>query len=305
MEVLRSAAYDSPSNEAVLTLPCHLLEDNPLRMGFFSQSHLEGLTASIRESGLLEPVLVYPIDGGRYRILSGHYRVRAVRRLRQQVLLCRVYHCDSRRALVIYCTSNILTRGLSAIEEAFILAALIKEEGFTMESAGKLWGRSKSWVSRRVKLLTDLDPQIKEELGQGRLRPRLAQELARLPRGNQQERVLVIIRQLHLNKDEAARLIDWWQEAAEEERCLLEETGTLPVPAKVANEGDIGKKNSTTPDTFVLQSLQQCTRIINKLAIFLQREDFSPQWWPTPQYRSYLAASDDLAYLCRKRGWHV
>ena len=51
-----------------------------------------------------------------------------------------------------------------------------------MSEIGNLWGRSKSWVSRRIKLIKALDPQIKQELGQGDLRPRLAQELTRLPR---------------------------------------------------------------------------------------------------------------------------
>ena len=105
------------SAEAILTLPCHLLEDHPLRLSFYSQAHLAGLTASIEESGLFEPVLVCPLDGGKYRILSGHYRVRAVRRLRQPEILCRVYHCDSRMELVIYCTSN-LSAGDIAKKEA-------------------------------------------------------------------------------------------------------------------------------------------------------------------------------------------
>lgn len=282
------------STEAILTLPCHLLEEHPLRLSFYSQAHLAGLTASIKENGLFEPVLVCPLDGGKYRILSGHYRVRAVRRLRQPEILCRVYNCDSRMELVIYCTSNLLTRGLSAIEEAFILATLVKDEGFTMESAGKLWGRSKSWVSRRIKLLTDLDPQIKKELGQGNLGPRLAQELARLPRGNQQERVLAIIRRFHLNKDEAAKLIDLWQGANEEERCYMEEAGLFRPPPHVKKEAQEGAGKEAV---FVMKSLNRCTIIINELITLLKQGEIMHQWWPAAQYYSFLESVDILTRL--------
>lgn len=66
----------------ILSLPCSKLEDHPLHFGFFAPSHLEELLSSIQKSGLLEPIVVCPLEGGSYRILSGHYRIRAVRRLK-------------------------------------------------------------------------------------------------------------------------------------------------------------------------------------------------------------------------------
>lgn len=155
---------------------------------------------------MLEPILVWDGEDGNYTILSGHYRGRAVRHLKQERILCRIAVCDRHRTHVIYCTSNLMTRGLSALEEAHIITGLIAQEGYTQEEAARLWGRSTSWVSRRIKLLTDLDPRIKTELEQGRLFPRLAQELSRLPQGNEQERVLKLMRRHHLNKEETAAL---------------------------------------------------------------------------------------------------
>ncbi|MHB1420054.1 MAG: hypothetical protein ACYCX4_10830, partial [Bacillota bacterium] len=75
---------------------------------------------------------------------------------------------------------------------------------------------------RRLKLLTGLDPSVKRELDEGHLRPRLAQELCRLPQGNDQARVLALVKRYYLTKDQTAHLIDWWQEAAEDERVQLE-----------------------------------------------------------------------------------
>ena len=136
-----------------------------------------------------------------------------------------------------------------------------------MSKVGQLWGKSKSWVSRRIKLLNALDPQLKDELGQGHLRPRLAQELARLPRGNEQARVLALIRQYHLNKANATQLVDWWLSATETERCRLEETGGFPLP-------DLGEKiiARPSPGTYTADSLKRCTLIVDDLTVFLARE---------------------------------
>lgn len=286
----------APAGECeIINLPCHLLEDHPLRLSFYGQAHLEGLYQSIKTNGLLEPVLVWTREDGKYQILSGHYRVRAVRRLKQPVIACRVCPCDRHTALVIYCTANILTRSISALEEALILHTLLKEGGFTMEGAGKLWGRSKSWVSRRIKLLTALDPQIKESLLRGGLKPRLAQELAMLPQGNQQERVLAIIRREHLNKDEACKLIQWWQKAAEEDRLLLEEGKTLPVC------GFNNEKRAEGIYQLVKKSLKKCTALINELLPLLKEGEYLFPW-PDAQYRIFLITVNILKDFCPRGG---
>lgn len=280
---------DSPPAGQVLALHCHKLVDNPLRMAYYSQTHLAGLTASIKENGLLEPILVHPKEDGQYCIISGHYRIRAVRRLKHQKILCRVCHFDQRTAMLIYCTQSLLTRAPSAIEEAYMMAALLKE-GFNMSKVGDLWGKSKSWVSRRIKLLNDLDPQLKGELGQGNLRPRLAQELTRLPRGNEQARVLALIRQYHLNKATTAQLVDWWLSATETERCRLEEIGGYPLP-----DSDEKAIASPSPGTYTADSLKRCTLIVDDLTVFLAKQARPFSWWPKAQYRSFLAAVATLS----------
>lgn len=201
----------------ILYLPCSKIEDHPLHFGFYVQSHLEELVCSIRETGLLEPIVVCPLEDGRYRILGGHYRIRAVRRLKWKKVLCRVIKCDSRFSCVIYCALSFLTRRLGAMEEAYMISRLVSQEKFTLVEIGKIWGKSKSWVSRRLSLLTRLDPKVKKEVGMGYLSPRIAQELIRLPQGDQ-EKVLKIIRRKHMNKDKASQLITWWLAANETER---------------------------------------------------------------------------------------
>lgn len=253
--------HQPPGTEARV-LPCHLLIDHPLRNGFYDQAHLSRLMVSIEETGLLEWLLVRPVDG-HYQVLSGHYRLRAVRRLRWEQVPCRVQQCDQHTAYALFCTSNRFTRCLSALEEAQLLVGLV-QSGYTFQEAGALWGRSKSWVSRRLKLLTALDPGLRPELAAGRLGPRVAQELARLPRGNTQAEVLSLIRERGLNKDEAAHLVDRWL------------TGTFQTP-------DWGEELA------ISDRLRRATREVARVSELL-REKGRPPWWPPPAHQTLLQA---------------
>lgn len=266
----------------ILYLPCAKLIDNPLHLGFYIESHLESLSRSIHEQGLLDPVLVASVTNGEYLILSGHYRVRAVRRLRWKQVLCRVITCDSRTAALIYCISNLLSRGLSPIEEGYAISRLIKEEKFTLTEIGKYWHRSKSWVSRRMALLVHLEPKLLKDLGAGQLSPRVAQELLRLPRGNQdQERVLQLIRSGHLNKDEAAQLVTCWMEATEAEKKAMEKNSD-PNEAKEASPLYTGKQLTL----FVSKWFSQCIRILDRITDLTEHQPVL-SWWPVEAYTSF------------------
>jgi len=279
---------DFKNSGEILYLPCSKLVDHPLHFEYYVKSHLEGLVLSIREAGLLGPVVVCPLEDGTYRILSGHYRVRAVRRLRQRKVLCRVLECDSRLSNVIYCTSNLLTRGLGAIEEAYMISGLVTREKFTLAEIGKMWGRSKSWVSRRLGLLTHLEPKVRKDVAVGYLSPRMAQELMRLPRGNDQERVLKIIRKHDMNKEEAARMITWWLGADEVERGIAQEKG-FPQGKNVKTE--IMDESILTKS--VAGYFSRCTAILDRL-ICIAKTKTVIKWWPMDSYSSFKDTSEHL-----------
>jgi len=275
---------DFAKTAEILWLPCSKLHDHPLHFDFYLQSHLEGLVSSIREAGLIEPLVVSP-KGEDYTILSGHYRIRAVRRLKWKKVLCRVITCDDRLAAIIYCTSNVLTRGFSAMEEAHMISGLVLEKHFTLTEIGKFWGRSKSWVSRRLSLVTRLDPKLKKEMEKGFLSPRLAQELARLPRGNDQARVLKRIQSEHLDKDAAAALVSWWLTASEAKRQdLLSKSGP-----------DILAKTVT-------KQLTDCRILLTRLISTVKGQEVAP-WWPLSAYHSLTKTFMELGDVLREQGF--
>ena len=90
-------------NDIYRMLPCGRISDHPLRLDFYSQLRLKELEQSISLNGLLEPLIVYEVTKGRFVILSGHYRIRAMRRLKEKHVLCRIICCDKNSSRYLLC----------------------------------------------------------------------------------------------------------------------------------------------------------------------------------------------------------
>jgi len=277
-------------NDTCRLLPCDRLLDHPLRLDFYSQAHLKELEASILCNGLLEPLLVYEASKDRFIILSGHYRIRAVRRLKEKEVLCRVLCCDKKTAAGIYCTASCMNRALSAMEEAHIITGLLTGEDYTLEESGKAFGKSASWASRRVKLLKLLSPRLKEELQKGNLSPRTAQEITRLPQGNDQERIYSLVRKNSLTKDETAKLVDRW--------ILADEAGRRKVEDEVLKKADSVKDMLmciSDPGKNLGAGFRQCTGILERLNSYLGCLKPPYTFWPWEDYRNFMAAVEKIS----------
>ena len=90
------------------------------------------------------------------------------------------------------------------LEEAWIIQALVREDGMSQVEVAELLGRHKSWVCRRLALIERLGPKARDELRVGLLSPTAARQIVRLPQGNQAE-VLEAIRREALSSAELAR----------------------------------------------------------------------------------------------------
>jgi ParB/RepB/Spo0J family partition protein len=145
------------------------------------------LEHSLRRHGQLVPVVVCDWQG-RLILLDGFKRLEAARTIGGiEELLARRIEADERTAKAAMYGLNCLTRRLHELEEAWIVRALVREDGLTQVQVGELLGRDKSWVSRRLALLEKLGDDVREELGLGLVSPTQARELTKLPAGNQAE----------------------------------------------------------------------------------------------------------------------
>jgi ParB family chromosome partitioning protein len=114
---------------------------------------LAHLAASIRERGVLQPIVVRPLGSGRYEIVAGERRWRAAQQAGLALVPAVVREVDDQAALAIALIENIQREDLNAIEEATALKRLVDEFQLTHARAAEAVGRSRSAVSNLLRLL--------------------------------------------------------------------------------------------------------------------------------------------------------
>ena len=174
------------------------------------------LEASLRRYGQMSPVVVFRWQD-RYELIDGFKRLAAARTVRELSSLCaRVLEADARSAKAAIYGLNRVSGKPSELEEAWIVHALVREDGLPQVDVAELLGRHKSWVCRRLALIEKLGEPAKEELKVGLLSPTSARQLVRLPAGNQEE-LLAVIRREALTMHELTGVVDLLQRAPSRE----------------------------------------------------------------------------------------
>jgi len=138
----------------------------------FSDDELDELAGSIRENGLLQPLVVRPAGGRsdrpRYQLVAGERRLRAVRALGWEKVPAVVRDVDDETLLVLALVENIQREALSPLEEAEGYQVLAEEFGLTQEQIASTVGKDRSTVANMLRLLR-LPPSIRKLLDQGAL----------------------------------------------------------------------------------------------------------------------------------------
>lgn len=142
------------------------------------------LMASLDEQGQQDAIIVIGEAEGRYVIVDGHKRVRALRRLRRDTVKAMVWEAGASQALAAaYRAAN--RQGYNAIEDGWLVYELHRVGGWDLGMTAAALGRSKSWASRRLGLVEGLPECLAEAITAGRVGAHAAaNHLVALPRGN-------------------------------------------------------------------------------------------------------------------------
>jgi ParB family chromosome partitioning protein len=165
------------------TLPVEALEPGPFQpRGPIDQSGLAELAASIREHGVLQPILVRPKPGtpGVWQIIGGERRWRASQLAQRHDVPVVIHELDDRAAMAASLVENLQREDLNALEEAQGYRRLTDEFGLTQEHLGRAVGKSRSHVANTLRLLA-LPSQVREMLGRGSLSAGHARALLTAP----------------------------------------------------------------------------------------------------------------------------
>jgi ParB family chromosome partitioning protein len=161
-------AHADPTSGA-REIPIELIAANPSQpRQDFGEAEIAALTDSIREKGILQPILVRPLPEGRYQIVAGERRWRAAQRAGLKGVPALVRELDDTETLEVAIVENVQRADLNPVEEALGYRALIDQFGRTQEQVAAVVGKSRSHVANLLRLL-NLPDEVLVMLRDGRL----------------------------------------------------------------------------------------------------------------------------------------
>jgi ParB/RepB/Spo0J family partition protein len=195
-----------------LELECQQIGEHYGRYRLHLPEAERAMARSLERYGQLSPVVVCRRQE-RYELIDGFKRLGAARTLARN-LSARLLEADERTAKAAIYGLNRAGGRTRELEEAWIIQALVREDGMSQVEVAELLGRHKSWVCRRLALIERLGSKAQDELRVGLLTATAARQIVQLPQGNQAE-VLEAMRREALSSAELAGVVKLWLGCAE------------------------------------------------------------------------------------------
>lgn len=150
-------------------LPIEFLERNGDQPRYhFDEASIDELASSIKEKGLLQPILVREVGVDRYQIVAGERRWRASQKAGIHEVPVMVLELSDTEVLEVAIVENIQRQDLSAIEEATAYQRLIDEFGHTQDAVSKIVGKSRSHITNLLRLL-NLPQKVRDLVDMGKI----------------------------------------------------------------------------------------------------------------------------------------
>jgi len=227
--ILAVSGGRGPELEDLRMVPLELIVPSPRQpRRVFDDAALQALADSLRERGVLQPVLVRPLAGGTYELVAGERRWRAAKLAGLETIPALVRERGDAEALEAALIENMAREDLNPVEEARACAALVEELGLTRETVGLRVGRSRVAVSNLLRLL-DLPDEVLDLLERGDL-------------SEGHGRALLLAAD-HADRRRLARcaVVDGWSVRVLEERARQANEASAAPPARA-------RRGATHPD---------------------------------------------------------
>ena len=178
-----TASLDLDNTNSVQKISIEQLTASPFQPRMdFDEEALETLSLSIKEKGILQPLLVRQKTNGKYEIIAGERRYRAALKAGLREVPVMIKEMNDKEVLEVALIENIQRENLSAIEEAESLNHLIKSFSHTQESLSQVIGKSRSYIANTLRLLSlpqSIQQMVRENiLTAGHVRPLIGMENA-------------------------------------------------------------------------------------------------------------------------------
>ncbi len=200
-------ASEEKNTEGLQNLPVERIQRGRFqpRQDFAAEA-LQELADSIRVQGVVQPIVVRPLDGSRYEIIAGERRWRATQLAGLHEIPAVIRDVPDQTAMAMGLIENIQREELNPVEEATALQRLIEEFGLTHQETAEAVGRSRAAVSNLLRLLS-LEPAVRQMLESGQLEMGHARALLALQQGAQQIQAAKQVEAKGLSVRETERLV--------------------------------------------------------------------------------------------------
>lgn len=199
LDALFMGAHEAKSDKGVSMVKLSLVEPNLAQpRKDFDPEALADLTESIRTHGILQPLAVREISGGRYQIIAGERRWRAAREAGLAEVPVHIVEADDKKVMELALVENLQRQDLNPIEEAEGYRVLMDEFSLTQEDCAVRIGKSRSAVANTLRLLS-LAPEVREMVSDGRLSAGHAKALLAISNEKKQKDAAAIVLEKNYN----------------------------------------------------------------------------------------------------------
>ena len=250
-------------------IPIHFVHANPSQpRKNFNQELLNELSESIKEQGIIQPILVRKKSEDKYEIVAGERRWRAAQLAKIHEVPVIILNIDDKKSLEFAILENIQRSDLNGIEEALGYDNLVKKFGYSQETLSKILGKSRSHIANTLRL-AGLPEEIKKMISDGLLTAGHARCLVNVPENVKLAKIIV-------NKNLSVRQAEFLVKKEQ----VFSSSKKIKTNSKDTNikslESDLGllmgikvditnKKNNSGEIKFSYKNLDQLNKIISVL----------------------------------------
>lgn len=200
--------YTEEKNSKVIYIPIENIRPNPYQPRREADKEaLSELCASIKQYGLMQPVVVRQINECDFELIAGERRLCACRMAEMESIAAVVVKAGGTDSAIMALIENVQRENLSYIEEAEAFCTLVAEHGVTQEELAARLGKSQSAIANKIRILK-LSPQIRQMLTEHGLSERHARALLRLTDEKSRLKAINLIISRGLNVTKTEELVD-------------------------------------------------------------------------------------------------
>ena len=157
-----SSQEQTTRSVGVRIIPLDRIESNPEQPRLaFNEETLQELSASIREHGVLQPILVRPLEGNRFQLIAGERRWRASKLAGVDSIPALIEDIDDDTALEISIIENLQREDISPLDEAAMYDRMVRDHGYSIRKLADKLGKDKGYLENRLRL-ADAPDEIRQ-----------------------------------------------------------------------------------------------------------------------------------------------